>query len=287
MADGVEYLRGFDGKGEYLAARRVLGFDAGPWESWLRTCVAAWGHRQHDARERTQALLMRAQHELNRLERAARQSRKAEHDTVARVDDASLGRARTFVERVAALLAEHAKTGLNLPGRGATPETLTRPGRFDPVQRLAQRGVLDAEQLRAAIGLQELVEKMVGHSGSRAISHNLGGGSGGIAESIPAEIAEAWSLCYVPWSHEQHRLQAYGARHLQLTLDVVIWHRGTRDTAARHRIGRHRAYEIIAASLDDWLDVTSLDRREKWDRRFLAMAEARATAPIKSKGVEA
>lgn len=279
MGDGVRWI-GDGTEEDPRRAVRVLRFDLPAYESWLRTCEAAWSHRQHDARERTQALLMRAQAELNRLERAAiREAVDRRSLSMSHVPSDVLSAAQGFVMRVADLLAANTKTGLNLPGRGATPELLTRPGRFDPVLRLAEQNRIDRDQLEAARWIRDLVELVVAGSGARAI--NLNAGRAPSSGAIPAQIAEQWSLIYVPWSREQQRLQAFRERHLPLTLDIVVWGRGLRERCARYQLGRHAAYAVIAGAMDDWLHLAWSERKELWDRRYLQMAEARATAPIR------
>lgn len=139
---------------------------------------------------------------------------------------------------------------------GPTPETLAHVpvSRVSPLPALYERGQLDDDQVRAAAQIAGVVEGMTRRLDARAAALQ-GAGGRGWADDVPARVAEAWSLVYVPWAWRQRAGEAAGRRHLGIVLAVCVG--GCSVAAARlaARTGYDRALALLAAGLDDWSEM--------------------------------
>lgn len=233
-------------------------WDSLAWGQSLAAVTTAWALRHPDARRVTQELAIRIDAEARRI-----RSRRG--------DDSQ---AVAMGVSVAQLLDTHAKTNLLPDERGGSARAACRPGRFSPIERLVMQKYLRDEHQRAARSLESLVTKMTAATNAKA--GQLEAGHAPSVTMLPAMIAEEWSIRYVPWSREQLDLQASGRRHLGLTLAVCVWGEGFRESCARRGIGRHRGYDLLAWSLDDWIGWTKHDSASAWTIRAHEMARGKA-----------
>lgn len=214
-------------------AHEAIDRDALAWGVVRRTLEQAFALHKPDAMAKALAALRQA------TEAAAR-----EHES----------RWKQEYERRAQLLheivKENQKTWLHVIDiDGGTPETVGRPSRYDPVQKLYQIGHLDDAQRRAALRMAQTVEAV-----SRAVAargQNFQRSSvttGQISDRAAFEHHDV----YLPWASLQREYQGRGERHLDIVLDVVVWRRSIGKARARWSMSYPRALQFVADGLSDY-----------------------------------
>jgi hypothetical protein len=159
--------------------------------------------------------------------------------------------------RLELLVAEHANYWLHPADLGGTPETMSRPTRFDPVEYLYVNGDIDDAQRRAAIRMAQVVESVTSSMGAKAQNLTRTPSSPGGSDRTAFEYADV----YLPWARDQRRQQRDGRRHLDIVLDVVVWRLSLGRARAKWRMSHPRALQFVTDGLADYAEA--LDRYQK------------------------
>ncbi len=132
---------------------------------------------------------------------------------------------------------------------GGTPETVGRPSRYDPVQKLYQIGHLDDAQRRAALRMAQVVESVVRAVAAKGQNFQRSSITRG---QISDRTAFEHHDVYLPWALLQREYQGRGERHLDIVLDVVVWRRSIGKARARWSMSYPRALQFVADGLSDY-----------------------------------
>jgi len=133
---------------------------------------------------------------------------------------------------------------------GATAETLIKVGRYDPVDKLVEKGVLGAGHQKSARSIARMFESItavVMARGSELNPDRIGCGGHFTGLRVSESIWDRYRNIYKPWTVEMHRLED---QHLPLVMDVCIDGVSVAVARLKHRMGRSRAVTHLKNGLE-------------------------------------
>jgi len=133
---------------------------------------------------------------------------------------------------------------------GPTAEMVVRPGRYDPVEKLVENGVLAEDHKRSARSLARLFEAVTSAVAARCSNLNpdrLGGSGHFDGLRVSESVLDRYHHIYKPWADEMHRSQD---QHLPLVIDICIDGASVKAARLRHRMGREKAITRLKSGLE-------------------------------------
>ena len=163
------------------------------------------------------------------------------------------------LDALLALRLEYARWSPRVEDEGPTVETLTKPSRRDPVERLYEKGRLNDDQLRAAREIRVIYERVASPVRARVRRLESAGraprrSGRTVSEPLSDWVAERHASTYKPWAARVQDIaarQTGGARHLlAFIIDVVVEGEALDTARRRYGVGWATALEWLRFALD-------------------------------------